>query len=83
MINIVINICYESILINTMNYHVLNEIRRSKGSKNMILRNYFLKHVVMISDLEMKNLLIQQVKLTKKNRLRKCYGFTTNATTRR
>ena len=71
MINIVINICYESILINTMNYHVLNEIRRSKGSKNMILRNYFLKHVVMISDLEMKNLLIQQVKLTKKNRLRK------------
>ena len=57
-----IMICQKSNLMNTMNSQVLK-----KWSTNMILLIYFLKHIIMITGLKIKNQLIQQDKVIKKN----------------
>ena len=50
-------IFYESILMNTMSYQIIKE---KKKSQNMIVRNYFLKHIIMMTCLKMKNRLIKR-----------------------
>ena len=52
------------ILMNLMNYQMLKQV---KLSTNVILLNYFLEHIIMMSGLKMKKRLMQQEKVIKKN----------------
>ena len=50
-LQIYVMICYESVLMNTMNYQMLEEI---KWSPNMILKLYFLKDMILMYGQKMK-----------------------------
>ena len=50
---------------NTMNYQMLKEV---KWTTNLILLNYFLRNITMISGLKMKNRLIKSTDLRSKRR---------------
>ena len=52
---------------NTMNYQMLKEV---KWTTNLILLNYFLRNITMISGLKMKNRLIKSTDLRSKRRKR-------------
>ena len=48
-------------------YKVLSDAKKESWVINMVLLIYFLKHIIMIPSLKMKNWLIQQEKLIKNN----------------
>ena len=48
-------------------YYELSDAKRNKMKNNVILKSHFLKHIIMMTGLKMKNQLIQQGKIIKKN----------------